>query len=199
VNTLLRLCRAIDSLNERVGRTVLWLVLAATLISALNAIVRKLFNYSSNAYLEAQWYLFAAVFLLASGYTLLHNEHVRIDALAQRWSRRTQVWIDVVGIVVFLLPLCGWVVVQSWPLVAAAWASGETSTNTGGLVRWPLYALMPTGFVLLGLQALSELVKRLAFLAGRAPDPAADARRSGAAERERDEAHRQRRSERRRP
>jgi TRAP-type mannitol/chloroaromatic compound transport system permease small subunit len=199
VNVLLRLCRGIDALNERVGRAVLWLVLAATLVSAVNALVRKLFNYSSNAYLEAQWYLFAAVFLLAAGYTLLHNEHVRIDALAQRWSRRTQVWIDVVGIVVFLLPMCVWVLMQSWPLLASAWASGETSSNTGGLLRWPLYALMPAGFGLLGLQALSELVKRLAFLAGLAPDPAADARRSAESERERDEAHRQSRSGARRP
>ncbi len=170
---LLALCRAIDAINERIGRAVLWLVLASTLISAGNAVVRKAFNASSNAYLEIQWYLFAAVFLLAAGYTLLHNEHVRIDAVSQRWSRRTQIWVDVVGLLVFVLPLCAWVVIQSWPLVARAYTSGEVSTNAGGLIRWPVYALMPAGFLLLGLQAFSELVKRIAFLRGAGPDPVA--------------------------
>ena len=162
----------IDRLNARVGQIVLWLILVCTLISAVNAIVRKAFNMSSNAYLEIQWYLFAAVFLLGAGYTLLKDEHVRIDALSQRFSRRTQVKIDVIGLLVFLLPLCGWVMVQSWPLVTQACASGEVSTNAGGLIRWPVYALIPLGFLLLGLQAFSELIKRLAFLVGAGPDPA---------------------------
>ena len=176
MNALLRLSRAIDAVNDRVGRLTMWLVLAAVLLSALNAISRKAFSVSSNAYLELQWYLFAAVFLLGAGNVLLKNEHVRIDALAGRWSRRTQVWIDVIGIVVFLLPLCVWVVLQSWPVFAQAWASGEMSSNAGGLIRWPSYLLLPLGFGLLGLQALSELVKRIAFLRGMGPDPAVVAR-----------------------
>jgi TRAP-type mannitol/chloroaromatic compound transport system permease small subunit len=169
---LLSLSRRIDALNARIGQIVLWLILLCTLISAINATVRKAFNTSSNAYLEIQWYLFAAVFLLGAGYTFLKDEHVRIDALSQRFSRRTQIKIDVVGIVVFLLPLCAWVVVQSWPLVANAYTGGEVSTNAGGLIRWPVYALIPAGFFLLALQSLSELVKRVAFLTGHAPDPA---------------------------
>ena len=176
MNALLRLCRAIDALNDRVGRMTMWLVLAAVLLSALNAIVRKAFSVSSNAYLEMQWYLFAGVFLLGAGHVLLKNEHVRIDALAGRWSRRTQVWIDVVGLLVFLLPLCVWVVLQSWPVFTQAWTSGEMSSNAGGLIRWPSYLLLPVGFALLGLQAVSELIKRIAFLRGIGPDPAAVAR-----------------------
>jgi TRAP-type mannitol/chloroaromatic compound transport system permease small subunit len=173
---LLPLCRLIDAVNDRVGRLIMWLVLAAVLVSAVNAIVRKAFSVSSNAYLEMQWYLFSAVFLLGAGYTLLKNEHVRIDALAGRWSRRTQVLIDVAGIVVFLLPLCVWVVLQSWPVFQQAYASGEVSSNAGGLIRWPVYLLLPVGFALLGLQAVSELVKRIAWLRGEGPDPAAVAK-----------------------
>jgi TRAP-type mannitol/chloroaromatic compound transport system permease small subunit len=173
---LLKLCRAIDAVNDRIGATVLWLVLATTVISAANATVRKAFSYSSNAYLEIQWYLFAAVFLLAAGYTLLKDEHVRIDALSHRWSRRTQVWVDIVGLLVFVLPLCVWVIAISWPIVVRAYVTGEVSTNAGGLIRWPVYALIPAGFVLLFLQGLSELVKRIAFLRGAGPDPAAVAR-----------------------
>lgn len=169
---LLSLSRAIDALNARIGQFVLWLILLCTLISAINASVRKMFNISSNAYLEIQWYLFAAVFLLGAGYTLLKDEHVRIDALSQRFSRKTQILIDIVGIVVFLLPLCGWVVIQAWPLVVNAYSGGEVSTNAGGLIRWPVYALIPAGFLLLALQALSELIKRVAFLTHDGPDPA---------------------------
>jgi TRAP-type mannitol/chloroaromatic compound transport system permease small subunit len=180
LNSLLGLCRAIDALNDRVGRIIMWLVLAAVLVSAVNASVRKAFSISSNAYLELQWYLFSAVFLLGAGYTLLKNEHVRIDAVAARWSRRTQVWIDVVGIVVFLLPLCAWVVWMSWPVFMLSYTSGEMSGNAGGLIRWPAYLLLPVGFVLLGLQAVSELVKRVAFLQGIAPDPAEAVRQRAA-------------------
>jgi TRAP-type mannitol/chloroaromatic compound transport system permease small subunit len=176
LNSLLRLCSVIDAMNDRVGRVTMWLVLAAVMLSSLNAISRKAFSISSNAYLELQWYLFAGVFLLGAGYVLLKNEHVRIDALAGRWSRRTQVWVDVVGLLVFLLPLCVWVVLQSWPVFAQAWRSGEMSSNAGGLIRWPSYLLLPVGFALLGLQALSELVKRIAFLRGMGPDPAVVAR-----------------------
>ena len=176
MNALLKLCRVIDAVNQRIGYAMLWLVLAATLISAINAAVRKAFSYSSNAYLEIQWYLFAAVFLLASGYTLLKNEHVRIDALSARWSRRTQVWIDVIGLALFVIPLCIWVVSLSWPIVVRAYVTGEVSTNAGGLIRWPVYALMPAGFLLLGLQSFSELIKRIAFLRGQGPDPVEEAR-----------------------
>lgn len=173
---LLSVSRAIDAVSNRIGHLVMWLVLGAVLISAGNAAVRKAFNVSSNAYLEIQWYLFSAVFLLGAGYTLLRNEHVRIDALSHRWSRRTQVKVDIVGMVVFLLPLCWWIVSMSWPLVVRAWELGEVSSNAGGLIRWPVYALMPVGFALLGLQVLSELIKRIAFLMGIAPDPAIGAR-----------------------
>ena len=180
---LLGLCRAIDAINDRIGRIIMWLVLAAVLVSAINAVVRKAFSYSSNAYLELQWYLFAAVFLLGAGYTLLKNEHVRIDFVAGRWTRRTQVWVDVLGIVIFLLPLCFWVVAQSWPVFMQAYVSGEVSSNAGGLIRWPAYLLLPAGFVLLALQAVSELIKRVAWLRGLGPDPAAVVRERSAEER----------------
>jgi TRAP-type mannitol/chloroaromatic compound transport system permease small subunit len=169
---LLSVSRAIDAVSIRIGHVVMWLVLGAVLISAGNAVVRKAFNYSSNAYLEIQWYLFAAVFLLGAGYTLLRNEHVRIDALSHRWPRRTQVLIDVVGMAVFLLPLCWWIISMSLPLVIRAYQLGEVSTNAGGLIRWPVYAMMPLGFALLSIQVVSELIKRIAFLRGLGPDPA---------------------------
>ena len=162
MKSLLHFCRTIDWFSEKIGRLTLWLVLGSVLISAGNAIVRKAFSSSSNALLEIQWYLFAAVYLLGASYVFLRNEHVRIDALSHRWSRRTQVWIDVVGIVVFMLPLCGWVTSVSWPIVYNAYVSGEVSSNAGGLIRWPVYALMPLAFVLLALQSLSELIKRIA-------------------------------------
>jgi TRAP-type mannitol/chloroaromatic compound transport system permease small subunit len=176
VKFLLSLSRAIDAVSLRVGRLVMWLVLAAVLISAGNATMRKAFNISSNAYLEIQWYLFAAVFLLGAGYTLMRNEHVRIDAISHRWSRRTQVWIDIVGMVVFLLPLCWWITSMSLPIVIRAYQIGEMSTNAGGLIRWPVYLMMPLGFILLGIQVISELIKRVAFLQGIAPDPAITAK-----------------------
>jgi TRAP-type mannitol/chloroaromatic compound transport system permease small subunit len=170
---LLRAAGAIDRLNEWVGRLLMWLVLAAALVSAGNAVVRKLLNTSSNAWLEIQWYLFAAVFLLAAGYTLLRQEHVKIDVVLGRFARRTQVWVECFGIVVFLLPFVVVVIELVMPLVTQAWQSGERSSNAGGLIRWPVYALVPLGFALLGLQGLSELVKRIAFLAGHGPDPGA--------------------------
>lgn len=168
---LLRLSRAIDWLNERIGRTVIWLVLAAVLISAGNASVRKAFDMSSNAWLEVQWYLFSAIFLLASGYTLLRNEHVRIDVLAHRLSKRTQTLIDIFGLILFLLPMAILIGLEAWPLFTKAYLTGEMSENAGGLIRWPAYLLMPVGFALLALQGVSELIKRIAFLMGLAPDP----------------------------
>ena len=171
MSALLSLSRWIDALNERVGRLVSWLVLAAVLISAANAIVRKVFNTSSNAYLEIQWYLFAAVFLLAAGYTMLRNEHVRIDVVISRFSKPTQIAIETACIVLFVFPFGFLVIDLVWPLVVQAYRSGEMSSNAGGLIRWPVYALVPIGFGLLLLQGLSEFVKRVAFLTGRGPDP----------------------------
>ena len=168
---LLTLSRLIDRCTAWVGRWVAWLVLAAVLISALNAAVRKLFNYSSNAYLEIQWYLFAAVFLLAAGYTLMRQEHVKIDVISGRFTKRTQIWIDIVGLVFFVLPLVYAVIRLSAPLALRAYEMNEYSSNAGGLIRWPVFALLPLGFALLGVQAISELIKRIAFLRGLIADP----------------------------
>ncbi len=173
LNALLAVSRGIDWLNDKVGRLTLWLVLASVAISGLNAIIRKAFDYSSNAWLEIQWYLFAGVFLLGAGYTLLHNEHVRIDVLSGRLSPRGRNWVDVIGIVFFLFPFVFEVVRLSLPVVINAIVSGEMSGNAGGLIRWPVYILIPIGFSLLGLQGLSELIKRVAFLLGIAADPLA--------------------------
>jgi TRAP-type mannitol/chloroaromatic compound transport system permease small subunit len=171
MQALLRLSRGIDWLNERVGRSVIWLVLIAVLISAGNAIIRKAFDTSSNAWLEIQWYLFSAIFLLCSGYTLLRNEHVRIDVLLHRLHRRTQIKVDVFGLVLFLLPAALLLIWLSWPVFTRAYVSGEMSENAGGLVRWPVYGLVPVGFALLALQGVSELIKRVAFLQGLIDDP----------------------------
>ena len=171
MSSLLRLSRLIDWINERVGRAVMWLVLVAVVISAGNALVRKLFNTSSNALLEIQWYLFATIFMLAAGYTFLRNEHVRIDILTSRLSPRGQNVVDIVGILFFLLPMAGLILWLSWPIVMTSLASGEMSQNSGGLIRWPVKMMLPLGLGLLVLQAFSELVKRIAFLAGHGPDP----------------------------
>jgi len=141
------------------------------LISAANAIVRKVFNYSSNAYLEIQWYLFSAIFLFLAGYTLLRNEHVRIDVIAGRLSKRAQIWIDILGTLFFLLPLAILLAWLGWPVFVEAYARHEVSTNAGGLIIWPARLLVPIGFVLLALQGVSELIKRIAFLRGLIPDP----------------------------
>lgn len=171
MSALLSFSRLVDRLNEWVGRWVAWLVLAAVLISTANALSRKLLNVSSNAYLEIQWYLFAAVFLLAAGYTLLRQEHVRIDVILGKFTRRTQVKIEIFGYLVFLLPFVVAIFKLVMPLVVLAYQSGEMSSNAGGLIRWPVYALVPAGFFLLGLQGLSEVIKRIAYLQGRAGDP----------------------------
>ena len=167
----LRISRAIDWLNERIGKTVIWFVLAAVLISAGNAAVRKAFDMSSNAWLEVQWYLFSAIFLLAAGYTLLHNEHVRIDVLLHRMPKRTQILVDIFGLLFFLLPMAILIGVEAWPLFTKAYVMQEMSENAGGLIRWPVYLLLPLGFGLLALQGVSELIKRIAFLQGLIPDP----------------------------
>jgi len=171
VHALLALSRAIDALTERVGRLVYWLVLIVVLISAANATVRKLFDYSSNAYLEIQWYLFSVIFLFGAGYTLLRNEHVRIDIIQGRLSPRAQNWIDVLGIVLFLMPMSLIIMWLSWPLFLDALARHEVSTNAGGLTIWPARLMIPVGFALLIIQAVSELIKRIAFLRGLIRDP----------------------------
>lgn len=142
------------------------------LISAGNAIVRKAFNMSSNSLLEIQWSLFAAVFLLAAAYTLLKNEHVRIDVFSSRLSARAQAWIDIFGTVFFLLPLCALMLYHAWPFFLESYTSQEWSNNPGGLILWPAKALIPAAFALLGLQAISELIKRAGFLCGIAPPSA---------------------------
>ncbi len=171
MGALLSLSKAIDAMTEFVGRWVSWLVLFAVVISATNAVVRKAFDMSSNAYLEIQWYLFAAIFLLAAGYTMLRQEHVRIDVILGRFSKRTQIKVEAVCILLFLMPFCWKVITLVWPLLVNAYVSGEMSSNAGGLIRWPVYALVPAGFVLLAIQGLSEFIKRIAFLQGLIDDP----------------------------
>ena len=172
MNALLSLSRAIDKLNERIGLTVSWLVLAAVLISAANAVVRKAFNVSSNSFLEIQWYLFSVVFLFCAGYTLLRNQHVRIDVIAGRLSPQAQAWIDILGTIFFLMPMALTIMWLSWPVFVQAYQRHEVSTNAGGLLIWPARLLVPIGFFLLVIQGLSELIKRVAFLKGLIPDPA---------------------------
>ncbi|MFN3987166.1 MAG: TRAP transporter small permease subunit [Rhodocyclaceae bacterium] len=171
MGTLLRIAHVVDGFSRLVGKCIIWLILLATFISAGNAIARKALNIGSNAFLEIQWYLYAAVFMLGAGVVFLQNGHVRIDVLAGRLSRRTRMYVDIVGILVFLLPLCYFMISFAWPIMERAYVTGEVSSNTGGLIRWPMYALVPAGFILLALQALSELVKRVAFLTGHGPDP----------------------------
>ena len=167
---LMMISRGIDRLNQTVGQFTTWLILATTLISAGNAIVRKAFDSSSNALLEVQWYLFAAVFMLGAGYGLLKNSHVRIDFISGMLTSRTRNWIDVGGILLALFPFCAICIYLSWPLFIQAFNTGEMSSNAGGLIRWPVYALVPAGFALLMLQGLSELIKRISFLMGQGPD-----------------------------
>jgi len=171
LRALLAVSRGIDRCNELLGRALGWLVLAAVLVSAGNAVLRKAFDIGSNAFLEVQWYLFAAVFMLGAGYVMRHNAHVRIDVLANRLQPRTNAWIDLLGILLFTVPLCGVLIALGWPVFERAWVSGELSENAGGLVRWPVLLLIPLGFALLLLQCLSEAVKRAAFLAGLLPQP----------------------------
>ena len=168
---LLALSRLIDRCNLLIGKLMIWLIFAAVMISAGNALARKLFSLSSNAWLELQWYLYAAAFMLAAGATFLQNGHVRIDVLAARLSARTRTIIDIAGITLFLLPLCYFMIRFSWPMVSRAYVSGEMSSSAGGLIRWPVYAMLPAGFLLLGLQSVSELIKRIGFLCGLCTNP----------------------------
>ncbi|MDX3907311.1 MAG: TRAP transporter small permease subunit [Pigmentiphaga sp.] len=171
MNALLAFSRLIDRVNLFVGKAVTWLTLVVVVVSAGNAIVRKVLHTSSNAWLELQWYLFGAIFLLASGYTLLKNEHVRVDIVAQKLSKRTQIWIEIFGVLLFLLPACILIMWLSWPVFVDSYVTNEQSSNPGGLVRWPVKLLIPVGFFLLVLAGISHLIKCVAFLMGKGPDP----------------------------
>jgi TRAP-type mannitol/chloroaromatic compound transport system permease small subunit len=166
MGALLRFARRVDRTNELIGRSVAWLGLAAVLVCAAAAVARYAFNIGSNAWLEIQWYLNAAVFLLVAGYTLKRNEHVRIDVLASRLSLRAQAWIDILGGIFMLLPavvIIGW---YSWPSLFNSFEISEYSSDPGGLIRWPVRLLIPVAFALLGLQGVSEIIKRVGFLQG---------------------------------
>ncbi len=168
---LLALSSFIDGINERVGRAVYWLILIMVMVSAGNATIRYIFSNSSNAWLEVQWYLFSAVFLLCSGYTLLKNEHIRIDVIAGRLSRRAQLWIDILGGIFFLFPMAMLILTLSWPMFMKSFTMMEMSSDAGGLIRWPVKLLIPVGFSLLMAQGVSELIKKIAILTGNLPDP----------------------------
>ncbi len=167
MNSLLSLSKIIDALNERIGLTISWALLLAVLICSGNALARYFLNASSNAWLEIQWYLFGAIFLLASSYTLKRNEHVRIDVITGHLSRRLQAWIDVFGFLLFMLPVTGLILYFAVPYAWESIRNQEVSSNAGGLIVWPAKALIPLGFLLLVLQAISELIKRIGFLAGK--------------------------------
>jgi TRAP-type mannitol/chloroaromatic compound transport system permease small subunit len=181
---LLTLSRVIDAVNTRIGKWVAWLVVAAVAISATNATVRKVFDTSSNAWLELQWVLFAAVFLLCASWTLIQNEHIRIDIVNSFFSNRAKSWIELVGHLFFLIPFTIVMIVTGWPFFIASWSINEQSVNAGGLPQWPAKFLVPLGFALLFLQGVSELVKRIAVMRGRIPDPLAGGPSSAEAEAE---------------
>ena len=176
MNTLwrvaLRAAALTDALNRRIGRLMMWPILAAVFVSAGNAISRKAFDLSSNAMLELQWHLFGLAFMGAAGYVLLVDEHVRVDALAQRFPARWRAWLDIAVLALCVVPLTAWIGALGFELALQAWRSGEMSSNAGGLPRWPVYACIPLGLGLLGLQALAETVRRAAWLAGRIDQPA---------------------------
>lgn len=171
MTALLGLSRGIDRVNGVIGRSVIWLILAAVLVSAANAVVRKVFNTSSNAWLELQWYLYGAAFLGAAAYTLKENEHIRIDIVYGLWSRRTQHWIDLLGHLLFLMPFVTVMIWYLWPWMLRSYHSGEVSTNSGGLILWPAKLLLVIGFVQLFFQGISEIVKKIAVMRGIIPDP----------------------------
>jgi len=192
LKNLLALSRLIDAINEFVGRATYWLILAAVLISAGNAMIRYAFNMSSNAWLEIQWYLFSAVFLFCAGYTLLHNQHIRIDVVTGHLSKRAQAWIDIFGTLFFLLPMALTIMWLAWPVFVDAYQRHEVSTNAGGLIIWPARLMVPVGFLLLVLQGCSELIKRVAFLGGLIPDPSEKREEPSAEEQLAEEIRRQR-------
>ena len=166
MQALLALSRVIDAVNEKLGVIADWLVLLSCLISAGNAFSRYAFSLSSNAWLEIQWYMFGALVLLGASYTLKRNEHVRVDIVYSNISTRRQIWIDIIGGILFLLPAMLILAYLSWPVFYRSWAIDEISTNAGGLIRWPIKLFLPIGFALLALQGISELIKRVAMLTG---------------------------------
>ncbi len=172
MQALLKFSRAIDWLNGKIGQYAIWLIFGATAISAINAVIRKAFNYSSNGFLEVQWYLFAWSFLIAAGFTLLKREHVRIDVLNSHFPKKLQLAVEIFGLLFFLTPVCLVVLYYATPLTLQMIRTGEISGNPGGLIRWPVWLALPLGFSLLLLQGWSELIKVLAYLAGQGPDPA---------------------------
>jgi len=184
LSSLLKLSRAIDAVNTRIGGMVKWLILAAVIVSTGNAIIRKLFNVSSNAWLELQWYLFGAVFMLGAAYTFLKNEHIRIDVVTSNFTKRTRDWIDVFGHIVFLMPFAIIMIWHGWPFFYRSFVISESSMNAGGLTVWPAKLLIPLGFALLLAQGVSELVKRIAILRGIIPDENAALGHHAAAEAE---------------
>ena len=163
---LLRISDAIDRLNERIGGVCNWLVLAACIVSAANAMIRYAFSYSSNGYLELQWYMFAILVMFGASYTFRRNEHVRVEILYVMLSERGQLWLDLIGTLFFLIPSCLLLSYLSWPFFADSYHTLEMSGNAGGLVRWPIKAVLPVGFALLALQGVSEVIKRIAALQG---------------------------------
>lgn len=171
MQALLGISRGIDAMNRWVGRIAAWAIVIAILVSAINAIVRKVIGTSSNAWLELQWYLFGAVFMLCAAWTLIENEHIRIDIVANRFSRKVRNWIDVIGHIFFLGGFCAVLIYTSLPFFLSSFASGEVSTNAGGLIIWPAKLAILAGFILLALQAVSELIKRIAIMRGILPDP----------------------------
>lgn len=184
LGNLLRISALIDAINSRIGDIVKWFILAAVLVSTANAIIRKVFNTSSNSWLELQWYLFGAVFMLGAAYTFLKNEHIRIDVVTGNFRKRTRDWIDVFGHIFFLIPFCWIMIWHGWPFFVRSFQINELSMNAGGLLQWPAKFLVPAGFVLLLAQAFSELIKRIAILRGEMEDPHASAGHHGAAEAE---------------
>ncbi|SMH60558.1 TRAP transporter small permease subunit [Azospirillum agricola] len=171
MGVLLKISGLIDAVNDGIGKLVYWLVLVAVIVSAGNAVIRYTLNTSSNAWLELQWYLFSAVFLLCAGYTFLRNEHIRIDVILGRFSKRVQAAVDVFGILFFMLPMTILIMVLSWPMFKDSFLTNEMSSDAGGLIRWPAKLLVPVGFFLLTAQGVSELIKRIAFLAGVIDEP----------------------------
>lgn len=184
MQSLLKISSAIDAINERVGQTIKWFILAAVLVSTANAIIRKLFNVSSNAWLELQWYLFGAVFMLGAAYTFLKNEHIRIDIVTGSFRKSTRDGIDVFGHIFFLIPFAWIMIYHGIPFFYRSFAIGESSMNAGGLVQWPAKILLPLGFILLLVQGLSELIKRIAIMRGDMVDPHVFVGHHGAAEAE---------------
>jgi TRAP-type mannitol/chloroaromatic compound transport system permease small subunit len=171
LGALLWFSRIVDGLNERVGKTISWLILVSVLVSSGNATVRYVFDTSSNAWLELQWYLYSAVFLLCSGYTLWRNEHIRIDIVHTRLPARVRAWIDLLGGLFFLLPMALIILWLSIPMVEDSFVRHEVSADAGGLLRWPVKIIIPIAFALLALQGVSEIIKRIAFLMGLIADP----------------------------